>query len=273
MASNRVMGSIGALARTARPSAVASTSRAASRASSSVASVAATPTKEVELNEDGLLVFPKLQPLPAPEGVHVATVHLRAYHPTNLDLYSEFAAHTARSLRIPTSGIVRLPTTKELNTVLKSPFVHKKAQQNFERKTHRRTIKVFDTEREVLDLYLRYLRRNGIAGVGIKAYVHEYVEYGFARGEIAELEGQVKGKDAAELEKATAEIVKALSQGLEFDDEPKAVDAPEAKREEKLEKVEAEKEAEKEDKLERVQEEAAEAEAAAEPAAEAPKSS
>ncbi|WOO86180.1 37S ribosomal protein S10, mitochondrial [Vanrija pseudolonga] len=266
-ASNRVMGSIGALARTARPSAIASTS---SRASSSVAAANANSDPVVLISDQGILNFPKLKPVPTSHGIHVATIHLRAHHPANLDLYSEFAAHTAKSLRIPTSGIARLPTTKELTTVLKSPFVHKKAQENFERMTHRRTIKVFDTEREVVDLYLRYLRRNGIAGVGIKAYVHEFVEFGFARGEMADLQGQVKGKDETELEKATAEIVKALSQGLEFEDEPKVVAAPEAKEPEVVEAKKAEEKVESAEKVEKVEKVDAKVEAKAEKVEKAP---
>lgn len=264
--------------RAPRESELLARARTTNLPSSSVAAANASNDDPIVLiSDEGLLTFPKLNAIPKTHGIHVATIHMRAYHPANLDLYSEFAAHTAKSFRIPTSGIARLPTTKELNTVLKSPFVHKKAQQNFERMTHRRAIKVFDTEREVVDLYLRYLKRNGIAGVGIKAYVHEFVEFGFARGEMAELEGQVKGKDETELEKATADIIKALSQGLEFEDEPKVVAAPEVKEaeveatkpEEKVEdaeKVEAKAEAEVEAKVE-AEAEKVEKAPAAEPAA------
>jgi len=92
--------------------------------------------------------------------------------------------HAAYSLGIPVSRPVSLPTTRSLYTVIKSPFVHKKSQENFERKTHRRLIKVWDTDREVIDKWLRYLTQYGIGGVGMKAQIFEWTELGGgARGE------------------------------------------------------------------------------------------
>ena len=89
---------------------------------------------------------------------------------------------------IPTSGITFLPRTKELITVIKGPFVHKKTQENFERRHHKRAIKVFDASRETVDLWLRYLKRNGIDGVGMRAKVHEFVDVDFNSSVIKELE-------------------------------------------------------------------------------------
>lgn len=158
--------------------------------------------------------FPPLETIrPKKDAVHVATLHMRSYASSNLDLYTRFALHAAESLQMPTSGAAALPTTKELITVIKSPFVMKKSQENFERKTHRRAIKVFDTNREVVDLWLRYLKKNSIGGVGLKAYVHEYAEFGFAAGEVAELEGNMGNAD---LEKVAADLVKHLT-GPEFE--------------------------------------------------------
>lgn len=116
----------------------------------------------------------------------------------------------AGSLGIPTSNPAFLPTTTSLYTVIKSPFVHKKSQENFERRTHRRVIKVWDTDRSVVDLWLRYLKRNGIGGVGMKAYVHEYEEFGFGSKEVADLSKQME-RPGRDVEQIAEDLVQSLS--------------------------------------------------------------
>lgn len=53
--------------------------------------------------------------------------------------------------------------------------MHKKAQENFEKKSHGRVIKVWDAERDVVDKWLRYLKKYSVGGVGIKAVVYDWV--------------------------------------------------------------------------------------------------
>ncbi|KAJ9120572.1 hypothetical protein QFC22_002501 [Naganishia vaughanmartiniae] len=113
--------------------------------------------------------------LPRTHGIHVATLTLRAHHPSVLTQFSSFALHAAHSLGMPVSRPAALPVTRSLYTVLKSPFVHKKAQENFEKKYHARVIKVWDTERDVVDKWLRYLKKYSIGGVGMKAVVFDWV--------------------------------------------------------------------------------------------------
>ncbi|KAK8853350.1 hypothetical protein IAR55_004054 [Kwoniella newhampshirensis] len=156
------------------------------------------------------LSFPNMKPLPTPHGIHVATLHLQSYHPYNLDLTTQFAVHSARSLNIPTSLPAFLPSEKSLYTVLKSPFVKKKAQENFQRKTFKRAIKVYDSDKEAVDLWLRYLRQNGLAGVGMKAYIHEWVEFGFGQ---KEGKGEVDVMDEKKIQEAAEDLVKALGEG------------------------------------------------------------
>ncbi|WVQ94855.1 hypothetical protein IAU59_001938 [Kwoniella sp. CBS 9459] len=168
------------------------------------------------------LSFPRLKPLKPPHGVHVATLHLQSYHSYNLDLTTQFAVHSAHSLNIPTTFPAFLPKEKSLHTVLKSPFVKKKAQENFQRLTHKRAIKVYDATPEALDLWLRYLRQNGLPGVGMKAYTHEWVDLGFGKnlqaasvdaaeeGSSGESEGNESQSKVAE---AAEDLVKALSEG------------------------------------------------------------
>jgi small subunit ribosomal protein S10 len=207
-----------------------------------------------------LLDFDPVTPLKAKRGHHVATLHLRSHKHGTLDLYTQFALQAARSLKLPTSGAASLPTTRELVTVIKSHFVHKKSQENFESRTHRRAIKVYDADRDALDLWLRYLKKNSIGGVGMKAYIHEYVEYGFAAGELKEVESMLSGPEN-EVEKAAAEIVKALG-GAEFEKEVKKVEEVKAEvKEEVKEEVKVEAEAEVKAEAEAAKEEVAEAKA------------
>ncbi|WWD19776.1 hypothetical protein CI109_104240 [Kwoniella shandongensis] len=157
------------------------------------------------------LSFPNVKPIPPPHGIHVATLHLQSYHPYNLELTTQFAVHSAHSLNIPTSLPASLPTEKSLYTVLKSPFVKKKAQENFQRKTFKRAIKVYDSEKEAVDLWLRYLRQNGLPGVGMKAYIHEWVELGFGKKE--QPTAKVAVDEEKKIQDAAEELVKALSEG------------------------------------------------------------
>jgi small subunit ribosomal protein S10 len=156
-----------------------------------------------------ILSFPNTPPLPHTSH-HTATLTLHSHHPYPLDLYTSFAYHTAQSLQIPTSRPAFLPTSKSLYTVLKGPFVHKKAQENFEKRTHRRAIKVFDTDKEVLDLWLRYLKKNSIGGVGMKAQVWENVEFGYA-GKEGEMVMDVQGMGGEDIENAAEKIMKELT--------------------------------------------------------------
>lgn len=186
--------------------------RAASTASSQLAKPSSSSSTTPEY-----LSFPDFTPLPRPHGLHVATLHLRSHHVGPLDLYTSFALHSASSLKIPTANAASLPTTRALHTVLKSPFVHKKSQENFEIRTHRRAIKVFDADRDALDRWVRYLRRNSIGGVGMKVYVKEFVEFGWADKEMEAVEGAMRGREAqADIEDAAKKIVQSIeAEGME----------------------------------------------------------
>lgn len=118
-----------------------------------------------------------------------------------------------------------IPMSKELHTVPRGPFVHKKYQENFERRTHRRAIKLFDANREIVDLWLRYLKKNGIGGVGMRARVHEFVEFGFGRKEVERLEKQfeIVGGGVEGIEKAAEELIKALSEPTGGEEEHRRV--------------------------------------------------
>lgn len=107
--------------------------------------------------------------LPKTHGVPAATIHLRAHHARALDLFAHFAGHAAAALGVPLSRPAALPTRRRLWTVLRGPFAHKKSQENFERRTHKRVLKAWDAHPEVVRVLVQYLERHVVPGVGMRA--------------------------------------------------------------------------------------------------------
>lgn len=96
---------------------------------------------------------------------------------------------------IPLTGPKPLPTRRERWTVIKSPFVHAKSKENFERHTHKRLIRAWDTNPEVLQMLIAYITKHSMAGVGMKCNF-------FQRSEIS----LDLGSDANGLEKSLSNI-------------------------------------------------------------------
>ncbi|GAA6000474.1 mitochondrial 37S ribosomal protein uS10m RSM10 [Rhodotorula paludigena] len=212
-------------------SAPASTSSAPTPAPSSSSSPLSTPAAS-----DPSPVFGRHVPLPPTHGVHVATLHLRSYTDSvpDLQFFTSFALRAARALGLPTSGAVALPTRTSLYTVPRSPFAHKKSQQNFWRKEHKRAIKVFDGTEHVVQAWLAYLRKEALGGVGMKAQVFTYREVGWGKDLVSAREAEEQqlaaagavaggaGSDAdgaepgaAEVERLARELEEELKAGIE----------------------------------------------------------
>ena len=105
---------------------------------------------------------------PKTHGIPVVMLHVRGHDHRSLDLFLHFASHAASSLAIPVSGIARLPTQRSLWTVPKGPFVHKKNQENFERKVHKRALKAWDANDAVVERWIRYLQMYPQPGIGVR---------------------------------------------------------------------------------------------------------
>ncbi|KAK4058192.1 mitochondrial 37S ribosomal protein rsm10 [Microbotryomycetes sp. JL221] len=133
-------------------------------------------------------------PIKPIHNVHVATLHLRS-HTTELDklqFFTSFALRAAKALGLSTTGIASLPTKTSLYTVPKSPFAHKKSQQNFWKKQHKRCIKVFDGNQEIVKVWLGFLRKEAMGGVGQKAQLFEYKQVGWANQMMKDDETQLR---------------------------------------------------------------------------------
>ncbi|GMM32524.1 mitochondrial 37S ribosomal protein [Martiniozyma asiatica (nom. inval.)] len=97
-----------------------------------------------------------------------AEVVFKCYDPRNVELFADFALRAAYYLGMPVSGATPINKKIERWTVIRAPFTMAKSKEGFERYTHGRIIKVFDTTDEVVDLWLAYIKENSVWGVGVK---------------------------------------------------------------------------------------------------------
>jgi len=145
---------------------------------------------------------------PKTHGIPVAMIHFRSYHLSLIDFFTHFVLHSAYSIGIPCSGVAHLPTKRSLYTVLRSPFAHKKSQENFVRITHKRAVKLWDANPEVVDRFVAYLRENTLGGVGMRVVRWYRLPVGFGRH--MALDPQIQNGDQA----SHVEKVKALAQEI-----------------------------------------------------------
>jgi small subunit ribosomal protein S10 len=114
-------------------------------------------------------------------GIPVCDLQMRSYSVRNLEFFADFAMRAAYYLGLPAKGPVPLPQITERWTVPRGPFVHKKSQENFERKTLRRLIQIQDGHPEVVQAWLAYLEKRAYYGIGMKANVWEWEEFDVAK--------------------------------------------------------------------------------------------
>lgn len=147
---------------------------------------------------------------PQTHGIPVASVHFRSHHVRLLEFFTHFASHAASSLGIPISKVARLPTQRTLWTVPRSPFAHKKSQENFDRRVHKRAIKAWDADPEVVDRWLMYLRKHALGGVGMRVTRWERLPVGHGATRLAHVKQQMRAPGP----KTVEEAVKALGEKI-----------------------------------------------------------
>ncbi|KAJ1679578.1 mitochondrial 37S ribosomal protein rsm10 [Spiromyces aspiralis] len=119
--------------------------------------------------------------VPPKYGVTVMTVQFSAHSLHRIDFYIDFCQRAAAAMNIPCTGTIYLPTKIKRWTVLKSPFVHKSSMENFERRTHKRLLKIHDTHPETLQKWLEYIKDNVPAGIGIRTRSYDFEEVGVGK--------------------------------------------------------------------------------------------
>ncbi|KAF9436506.1 mitochondrial 37S ribosomal protein rsm10 [Entomortierella beljakovae] len=140
--------------------------------------------------------------IPKSHNITVAHLHLRSYLPDQLDFFADFARRTAAALEMPCSGTIPLPVQTSKWTLNKSPFVYKKAQETFERKTHKRLLAIKDTHPDVVRRWVQFLSQNSMAGVGMRVTIWENEELGVGQKRLGKVKkGEYRNRSVAEIMK------------------------------------------------------------------------
>ncbi|KAF8943892.1 mitochondrial 37S ribosomal protein rsm10 [Haplosporangium gracile] len=164
-----------------------------------------------DMSAEDRLVYGDPVQIPTTHNITVAHLHLRSYLPHQLEFFTDFARRAAATLEMPCSGAIPLPVQTSKWTVNKSPFIYKKAQETFERKTHKRLLAIKDTHPDVVRRWVQFLKQNAIAGVGMKVTVWENEELGV---------GQRKLEKAKEGESRNRSVAAMMAEGEESSKEP-----------------------------------------------------
>ena len=78
-------------------------------------------------------------------------IRLKAYDHRVLDQAADKIVDTARRTNASTAGPIPLPTEINRWTVIRSPFIDKDSREQFEVRTHKRLIDVYDPSQQTID--------------------------------------------------------------------------------------------------------------------------
>lgn len=92
-------------------------------------------------------------------------IKLRAYDFNLLDASAEKIVETVKRAGTKVSGPIPLPTENEIVTILRSPHKYKDAREQFELRTHKRLIDIYNPSAKAVDLLMKL---DLPAGVDIK---------------------------------------------------------------------------------------------------------
>jgi small subunit ribosomal protein S10 len=129
-------------------------------------------------------------------------------------MFTHFASHAASSLAIPVSRTIFLPTQRSLWTVPKGPFVHKKNQENFERRVHKRAIKAWDADPDVVERWIKYLESHTLGGVGMRIIRWERATVGVGEERLKNVMDQMRLASVTNSDKVKALGEKIVEQEM-----------------------------------------------------------
>jgi small subunit ribosomal protein S10 len=78
-------------------------------------------------------------------------IRLKAFDAAIIDQTASDIIRTAEKTGATVSGPIPLPTRRQLFTVLRSPHVDKKSREQFELRTHKRLIDIYDARAQTID--------------------------------------------------------------------------------------------------------------------------
>jgi small subunit ribosomal protein S10 len=100
-------------------------------------------------------------------------IRLKAYDYRVLDQSTTEIVDTAKRTGARLAGPIPLPTAKNKWTVLRSPHVDKKSREQFEIRTHKRLIDIFEPTPQTVDALMKLDLPAGV-DVEIKAFGKEH---------------------------------------------------------------------------------------------------
>ena len=100
-------------------------------------------------------------------------IRLKAYDYRILDQSTHEIVETANRTGAKIAGPIPLPTVKNKYTVLRSPHVDKKSREQFEVRTHKRLLDIFEPTPQTVDALMRLDLPAGV-DVEIKAFGKEH---------------------------------------------------------------------------------------------------
>ena len=100
-------------------------------------------------------------------------IRLKAFDHAVIDQASADIVRTAEKTGAQVSGPIPLPTAKNKWTVLRSPHVDKKSREQFEIRTHKRLIDIFEPTPQTVDALMKLDLPAGV-DVEIKAFGKEH---------------------------------------------------------------------------------------------------
>jgi small subunit ribosomal protein S10 len=88
------------------------------------------------------------------EGLKIR-IRLKAFDHKLLDQSANEIAETARRTGATVAGPIPLPTKINKYTVLRGPFIDKKAREQFEIRTHKRLLDILEPNKQTLDALMK----------------------------------------------------------------------------------------------------------------------
>lgn len=82
-------------------------------------------------------------------------IKLKSYEHSILDMSAQKIVETAKNTGATVSGPIPLPTKKQVVTIIRSPHKYKDSREQFEIRTHKRLIDIYNPSEKTVDSLTR----------------------------------------------------------------------------------------------------------------------
>jgi len=133
------------------------------------------------MSDDVRAAYMAPKKLTARYGITVAQLQIRGHYHPPVEFMADFCMRAAYYFGLPATGPVPLPRRIERWTVIRSPFIFKKVQENFERRTFSRLVTIKDGHPDVVEMWIGYCIQNAFHGTGMKAHIFSHDRIGVGK--------------------------------------------------------------------------------------------